>query len=171
MKIYITAAASDATQLHIMLQYTDIMEKCTLNFSEAKSRATVLVRDCGAGATTPTRVAVLAILLRSEQPLNHVEIQSRLQKQQAVNRVTVYRVLEWLVQRGLAHKILNEQGVGHFAASTERTQHAHAHFHCERCGQFYCLPDMPSAAAGLPTGFIARDAELTVHGFCVECSR
>lgn len=132
----------------------------------ARQRATNLIYDHG--GVTPARVAILAVLLAAERPLRHQEIAARL-RQRATDRVTLYRVLDWLLQQGLAHRLADAEGVWHFAASVDKTQAEHAHFHCHRCGQFYCLADTPAPAARLPRGFIAQEKDLVINGFCAGC--
>ncbi|MDP2154493.1 MAG: transcriptional repressor [Sulfuricella sp.] len=121
---------------------------------------------------TPARCAVLATLLAAERALTHLEIGKRLGEGIKVNRVTLYRVLEWLVQHRLAHKIAGEDRVWRFNASlpAEEASHRHAHFQCNRCGSVSCLEGMPTAfALSLPAGFRSQEVELTIRGICAVC--
>ena len=122
---------------------------------------------------TPAREQVLAILLAATRALSHQEVEAAAHEHGLeFDRVTLYRVLDWLVTQGLAHKIEGRDRVWRFNAVTvTETEHGHAHFHCTRCGKVFCLEQMqPSFAVSLPTGFRFEKAELTVQGLCPGCT-
>lgn len=122
---------------------------------------------------TPARCAVLGVLLAAERALTHVEIGKKLGEKAAVNRVTLYRVLEWLVRQRLAHKIAGEDRVWRFNAfpPDEEASHRHAHFQCNHCRNVTCLEGMSTAfALSLPAGFHSQEVELTVRGICALCN-
>src|SRR5882762_4310462 len=124
--------------------------------------AEAAIRATGQRLTQP-RVAVLACLLASGRAATHLEIAGWLQGQHAVDRVTVYRVLEWLVAQHIAHRIAGDDRVWRFMISATKNpagtpkpakQHGqHAHFTCESCGKTFCLDDQPKVAMKLPKGF------------------
>ncbi len=119
--------------------------------TDFQSRARSLLRAAD-GRLTPARVAVLEILLRSAVALSHQQIEEAIEERGLdVDRVTLYRVLDWLVERDLAHRIATEDRVWRFNAM-DRTQAGDpAHFHCTRCGQIVYL-DGPDASTGLAQG-------------------
>ncbi|MBL8518475.1 MAG: transcriptional repressor [Betaproteobacteria bacterium] len=139
-----------------------------------KATADGLIRDAGARLTSP-RSAVLTLLLAADHALTHQEITDTLSVDLAVDRVTVYRVLEWLVEQGLAHRIAGEDRVWRFSVSRgkgagARHDHRHAHFACTQCGQTFCLGDMPAdVKMKLPAGFRTETVELTLRGVCSHC--
>ncbi|MBX3679537.1 Fur family transcriptional regulator [Cognatazoarcus halotolerans] len=124
------------------------------------------------GRVTRTRVAVLDILLASGQPLAHDEIAAALARDGiAHDRVTLYRNLDWLVEQGIAHRMAGDDRVWRFGVATAAA-HEHAHFHCDACGQLFCLKALtPAFAIALPDGYRMNRAELIVHGACPHCSR
>lgn len=123
------------------------------------------------GRATPARLRVLDALLAAPHALSHAELEASLgDDAERPDRVTLYRVLDWLVANGLAHKIAGEDRVWRFNAAT-RQDHGHAHFHCTACGQVYCLSDLqPAVAVNLPPGYRFQGAELTIQGLCPRCS-
>jgi len=136
------------------------------NPSPARSR----LLDIGA-RSTPAREQVLDMLLAAPRALSHQDIEAAA-REQGLNfdRVTLYRVLDWLVTQGLAHKIEGQDRLWRFNAVTA-PEHGHAHFHCTRCGQVFCLEQtQPSFAITLPTGFRFEKAELTIQGICPSCA-
>ena len=121
---------------------------------------------------TPARERVLDILLAGPRALSHQEIEAAARESGLdFDRVTLYRVLDWLVTQGLAHKIEGRDRVWRFNAVTvTEAEHGHAHFHCSRCGKVFCLEQMqPSFALTLPAGFRYEKAELTIQGICPSC--
>lgn len=123
--------------------------------------------------TTPAREHVLGILTLAQNAMSHQEIETAARAQGLdFDRVTLYRVLDWLVTHGLAHKIEGRDRIWRFnAVQVTETEHGHAHFHCTRCGKVFCLEQMqPSFALTLPAGFRFEKAELTLQGLCPSCS-
>lgn len=127
-----------------------------------------LSRETPPTRLTPFRQRVLNVLLDTPYALTHLEIEGRLGNE-GMDRVTLYRTLEWLVSRGLAHKVSGEDRAWRFNSAT-REGHGHAHFHCTSCGRVYCLEAMqPVFALALPRGFQHERIDLTLHGRCPEC--
>ncbi|MDR1064664.1 MAG: transcriptional repressor [Azoarcus sp.] len=122
------------------------------------------------GRATHIRVALVDALFASGQPLTHDEIAAALDAAQvAHDRVTLYRALAWLVERGLARRVPGEGRAGYFEAARENSRR-HAHFHCNHCGRVTCLENLaPAVAAALPEGYRLDHAELALHGACAAC--
>jgi len=119
---------------------------------------------------TPARVRVLAALLRRGEAASHHELERDLAAD-AIDRVTLYRVLDWLVGQGLAHRISSADRTWRFTAA-DRRHDTHAHFHCNRCGRVLCLDELktPRLPAAMPRGFQAEGMEVTVTGVCAGCA-
>jgi Fur family ferric uptake transcriptional regulator len=127
------------------------------------------IRAAGERITEP-RCAVLEVLLAAERALTHHEVEAALGGGTAVDRVTVYRVLDWLVAMGLAHRIPGEDRTWRFHASRQPSAGPHAHFTCSSCGKTICLEDVAvPASVKVPRGFIPKGVELTVKGLCAAC--
>lgn len=131
-------------------------------------RAEAMIRATGA-RVTHARAAVLAALLAAEHALTHHEVERLVSRARAIDRVTVYRVLEWLTAHGLAHKIAGGDRVWRFGAAGQ--EHAqHVHFECNRCGTLVCLDKLgPKPRIRLPSGFHMQYVELLVKGLCADC--
>jgi Fur family ferric uptake transcriptional regulator len=138
------------------------------------------IRAQGARVTA-TRVHVLATLMDAASALSHQELFDRIASSVSVDRVTVYRVLEWLVQTGLAHRIAGEDRVWRFSVARPGDPDAHAHhqhsgphghFQCDVCRRMFCI-DAPVGIEQnlhrLPEGFEGRDVEMVVRGRCPAC--
>ena len=135
-----------------------------------REQATHLIEQSGQRAT-PVRVRVLAFLLSRQNAVTHHEIEYGLGSD-TVDRVTLYRALDWLIDYEFAHRLTNEDRVWRFLANSKE-HHAHqqhAHFRCTRCDMLICLENVPvQMDVPIPNGFRMHDAELTVKGVCAMC--
>lgn len=135
--------------------------------------AEALIRQSGARVTS-ARVRALALLLSQSDAVTHHEMEIALDRSGKIDRVTLYRTLDWLVAEQLAHKVLGEDRVWRFRVNKDQMgqrQHQHAHFKCERCEKLICLDDMSAAVKlpALPPGYQGKDIELTIRGICASC--
>lgn len=130
-----------------------------------------LIRAAGAKVTRG-RVRVLEALHAARQPLCHAELESQLGAgEPGIDRVTLYRVLDSLVEHGLALKAVDTRGVFRFSATGVQRQHAsHIHFRCTGCGGVFCLKAEPPPPPRLPRGFRLGEVEFDVRGTCADCS-
>lgn len=128
-----------------------------------------LIRTTGARAT-PARIRVLRLLREAPTALAHNEIELSLAPS-PLDRVTLYRVLDWLVESGLAHKSADNQRVFRFSAASPGEHKAHVHFHCEHCGGVFCVDASPPPAPVLPEGFTVSRLDLDLRGCCARCDR
>jgi len=128
------------------------------------------IRAAGA-RVTPVRLSVLALLRAAVSPVSHADLEVALTQDIAhVDRVTLYRVLDWLVDSGLAHKAADARGVFRFSAAEPSTDHkAHVHFRCTDCGGVFCIDTPRPVAPKLPKGFRLSGMELDIRGECAQC--
>lgn len=124
------------------------------------------------GRATDARKRILQLLLESGHTLSHADVEEAVRARGLEpDRVTVYRALEWLVEKGLAHKVAGVDRVWRFGA-VSADPHEHAHFHCSDCGQVYCIEDLPPVTTpALPPGFRAQRVELAIEGSCPSCDK
>ncbi|MBM3395568.1 MAG: transcriptional repressor [Betaproteobacteria bacterium] len=134
--------------------------------SDYIDRAEGLLRGV-ATRVTRGRIAVLATLLESKRALSHHEVEGKLDRLNNIDRVTVYRVLEWLTKHGLAHRLSGDDRIWRFTAAREHHQDNHPHFTRLGCGETICLAsgvDFPRVA--VPLGYKGAHVEVTVKGHC-----
>lgn len=115
---------------------------------------------------TPARVRVLSAMLQAARPLSHGEIE---EKVSPIDRVTLYRVLDWLVAQGIAHRVSGADRVWRFGIARE-AHGEHPHFQCNQCGKVLCLAETPMRGVAVPKGFRPQAVELTVKGLCADCN-
>ncbi|MDQ8022125.1 MAG: Fur family transcriptional regulator [Moraxellaceae bacterium] len=128
------------------------------------------IRAQGARAT-PARIAVLRMLQTASRALSHADVEHAL-ADSGFDRVTLYRVLDWLVEAGLAHRVADSDRVFRFSLAASRSpEHArHAHFRCDDCGRVFCLEDVRVSTPVLPAGFTSKEVQVSVSGACAECN-
>jgi Fur family transcriptional regulator, ferric uptake regulator len=135
-----------------------------------QKQAEEMIRRRGERVTSG-RIQVLAILLAEQRAVTHQEIEKRLPDKPRLNRVTLYRVLEWLNEKCFVHKVVGDDRIWHFRANSQVAHHQHAHFECMRCTRVVCLDDMKAEYdSPLPAGYQSREIELRVKGLCAECA-
>lgn len=144
--------------------------------SVPKSSIPVSIADnlrASGGRATATRMRVLALLQTATFPLSHAEIEVMLGsgQQAGMDRVTLYRVLDWLSENGFAHKAADASGVFRYIVSTPDADHAgHIHFRCTACSGIYCLKAPVPRTPPLPKGFHLTKMNLDLQGKCSRCS-
>jgi|WetSurMetagenome_2_1015567.scaffolds.fasta_scaffold463351_2 Fur family transcriptional regulator, ferric uptake regulator len=121
---------------------------------------------------TVIRIRVLAFLLAQQSAVTHHEIEMALQKLPKIDRVTLYRTLDWLTENALIHKVIGADRAWRFRVNDQNPTHArHAHFKCNRCARVVCLvdTDIGHDMPVLPAGYRGQEIELTVRGICANC--
>lgn len=136
-------------------QYNSVICNTVANIMKKKRSNKELIRD---------------IIDGSDVALSHQEIQGELEN--GCNRVTIYRVLDRLVEEGEVHRIVDINGVSKFAACDDACSnghnHDHVHFSCKECGEVTCI-DVIKPAIDLPEGYTIDEANFTLSGVCPEC--
>lgn len=140
--------------------------------SKASSGIADTLRASG-GRATAARMRVLALLQAAISPSSHSEMEALLNKEQpaSIDRVTLYRVLDWLADNGFAHKAADASGVFRYRASTPNVDHTeHIHFRCTECGGIYCVKAPIPRTPRLPKGFHLTRMNLDLQGECARCT-
>lgn len=130
------------------------------------------LRAIGAKVTAP-RVQVLRCLQSAPAPMTHRDVLEVLRERTelAIDRVTIYRVLDWLVTMNLANKAADGHGIFRFSATqSDRPHDSHVHFRCAGCGGVFCLKDAPPPRPKLPKGFRLASMTVDIQGECAACA-
>ncbi len=122
--------------------------------------------------STPSRKAILNFFLKKNYALAHADIEKGIPSN--FDRVTVYRTLKTFLDKGLIHKVLDDEGALKYALCTEACtmtghHHDHVHFKCVRCGQTNCL-EVEVPPVKLPKGYLPGEINLLIQGVCAKCS-
>lgn len=119
---------------------------------------------------TTAKKEIHDLIIASEFALSHADIQKSLDG--LCDRVTVYRVLDRLLEEGSIHKIINVDGVVKYAncnACAGKHKHHHIHFSCEKCKSLTCLHGVEPVYK-LPRKYKVTDMNFTLTGVCPNCS-
>jgi Fur family transcriptional regulator, ferric uptake regulator len=122
---------------------------------------------------TSVRVAVLKHLTDEVKALSQPELENLFAGRE--NRVTVYRVLRDLEEKGLIHRVYDVEGTARFALCHFCTEHKHhdehLHFNCIECKNVICLDKINVNIPTLPAGFKIKNLHFTVEGICEKCNK
>jgi Fur family transcriptional regulator, ferric uptake regulator len=122
--------------------------------------------------TTQTRQEILHLFLKRDYALSHGDIEKEIDN--SLDRVTVYRTLKTFLDKGLIHKVLDDEGSLKYALCNEACSvaghhHNHVHFKCTKCGQTNCLTNVEIPAVKLPKGYKPKEINLLIQGVCEAC--
>ena len=123
---------------------------------------------------TPTRLGVLEALGDADAVLPLAAIERHLPD--TTDRITLYRTLISLEERGIIHTVVAPDGAKQYAlCNTDECtdghhHHNHLHFICTACQRLQCLYGAHIPAVHLPKGFTAVDTSVLVSGICDKCS-
>ena len=123
------------------------------------------------GRRTPSRQAIIDVLLSADEHLSAEEIAARVQERMPiVTMSTVYRTLSALEEIG----VLDHTHLGHGRAVYHFASSEHQHLFCERCGRVIELPPrkLDSFARMLERdfGFELDRRHFAIGGFCEGCN-
>jgi Fur family transcriptional regulator, ferric uptake regulator len=122
--------------------------------------------------TTTSRSAILRLFLRNSFALSYSDIEREIAE--SFDRVTVYRTLKTFLDKGVIHKVLDDEGSLKYALCSELCSahghhHEHVHFKCVKCGRTSCLEEVTIPAVNLPKGYVAGEINLLIQGTCNRC--
>jgi Fur family transcriptional regulator, ferric uptake regulator len=122
---------------------------------------------------TGCRCQILEQFIHHDFALSHNHIESHIDSK--YDRVTIYRNLKNFLDKGLIHKVLDDEGGIKYALCNETCSehghhHNHVHFKCEKCGKTICIDNLKIPEVSLPSNFEARELNLLIQGTCDECN-
>ena len=120
---------------------------------------------------TASKTAILELITNSDVALSQIEIQNTLNG--LCDRVTIYRVLDRLVNEDLIHKIATTDGTIKFASCNHQHDnhshsHQHIHFSCEKCLAVTCLENIEPVFK-IPENYRVKEMNFTLTGLCPKC--
>ncbi len=132
---------------------------------------------CGreGGRLTDIRRQVLALVLRSGEPIGAYSLLDRLKAEKAnATPATIYRALDFLQAHGLIHKVERLNAFIGCADTGEHHHHAVQFLICRGCGSVTEMedPGITDAVerAAERTGFRPARATVEVEGTCAACA-
>jgi Fur family peroxide stress response transcriptional regulator len=128
-------------------------------------------RSLGLAVTIQRRAVFEELSGRRDHPTADQVYETLHGRLPGLSRTTVYRVLETLVQAGLARKVQHADAVVRYDPMVER----HHHLVCDACGRLVDVDDAAVPALTLPmargAGFEIRAYTVSFTGLCTRCHR
>lgn len=122
---------------------------------------------------TPLRKAVFRFIGHKSRPVSAIEILETVRKQVTLNKVTVYRILDLLVEKRLVKRLYAGDRALRYGMGRSARHPEHAHFVCRQCGQMECLAagDFPLDTKALQarTRHTVEDVDIRFEGICASC--
>ncbi len=119
---------------------------------------------------TPTKEAILQLLVKSGKAMSRDAIEEKIDV--AMDRATIYRVLNRFCDDGIIHRIVAEDGKQYFAVCMRCDEHSftnnHFHFRCTQCETIECLPQ--EVHFSLPKGYQVENVNCVLVGICKDCA-
>jgi Fur family ferric uptake transcriptional regulator len=118
---------------------------------------------------TSAKTEIQRLVMNSNVALSHSEIQKELDG--LCDRVTIYRVLDRLLEEGVLHKVVNIDGGVKYAGCHSCVishNHNHIHFSCEKCKSVTCLENIEPVYI-LPDNYKIIETSFTISGICPNC--
>jgi Fe2+ or Zn2+ uptake regulation protein len=122
---------------------------------------------------TPLRLLVAHVLSREGRALPVADILVLVRGQQRANRVTLYRILDLFVERGLAQRHSSGGRALRYCLGSRFSSRPHCHAYCVRCGRMECLPAAEGlvdfSALGPALCMDVMGVEVRIDGVCAAC--
>ena len=123
----------------------------------------------------PNRLRIMEIIGNNPSPMGAQDIFATLTRTEDINRVTVYRILDLLVENGLVERLSGGGRSLVYGLSPSENHPAHPHFHCKSCGALQCMqPDSISMDIDdIQRTFAGeiQSVEIRINGICRTCLR
>jgi len=118
---------------------------------------------------TLNRILVLRAIVESDKALTAREVFEAVAREHALNRVTVYRILDQLSEKRAVNRVSCGDRAQHFCVGRN-----HSHFRCTGCGEVQCIDnkqlhfDEGRLNHSLPMA--VSNVTLHLEGICDKCS-
>lgn len=124
---------------------------------------------------TANRVRVLEVVGNNKFPLSAGDIYKTLERSGSINRVTVYRILDLLVEHDVVQRISTGGRAFYYGLAPNENHKPHPHFYCKNCGQMDCLSPESLTVDTEPLwqtypGRIDK-VEIRIDGICKNCKK
>ena len=124
---------------------------------------------------TDNRLRVLEVVGNHTSPLSAGDIFKTIARNESINRVTVYRILDLLVEHGVIERLSTGGRAAYYGLAPNERHQPHPHFYCKSCGQMdYLNPESLNVETEpLWKNFPGRidKVEVRVDGLCKNCLR
>jgi len=124
---------------------------------------------------TSLRLCVAEVLSGEGLALPATDILARVRERHRANKVTLYRILDLFVEKGLAFRHSSGDRAFRYCLGPRFSSRAHCHAYCLRCGRMECLPApetlVDMAALGERMAMDVMGVEVRIDGICAACRK
>lgn len=120
---------------------------------------------------TPARLAVIKYLKKVKSPVDVEKIMEEVNKENEINKATIYRILDLYTKKGIVDKV--EFGEGKYRYELQDKHHHH--LVCTNCGrvedvEVEKITEIESRIKD-KKGFLIKSHSLEFFGLCRNCQR
>ena len=119
-------------------------------------------------SVTRQRITILNALKRIKKPATVEMIKTSISEN--LDRVTIYRSLSILVDKGIIYQTDFREGMAYFELQQE---HHHHHLVCTQCKtktEFSYCPNISAEAIKKENGFLVQSHVFEIFGICKKCA-
>ncbi len=121
---------------------------------------------------TANRILILELLLNTPHSLSIATIEKALPW---ADRATIFRTLKTFEKKALLHAVKDDDKPIKYAICSDACEvnyhKIHPHFHCDTCGNTFCLYDYDFRLPKLPDNYTADKYSLVINGICSNCQK
>jgi len=122
---------------------------------------------------TPRRIAVLRTIGNAPRPMAAPEILERLRGRTPMNKVTLYRILDLLVDRGMISRLSGGDRSFRYGMGSTVHHPEHPHLLSHECGELECLaPDLLpriKKKSFIKGKGLIQSLDIRYQGICEKC--
>lgn len=120
---------------------------------------------------TDIRKDVLNVFLSQRVAISQSDLENSLPNS---DRITMYRTLKSFQDKGLIHLALDSTNVAKYALCADHCDEhdhndEHVHFHCESCGNTFCVEEVEIPMISMPGGYSVSSTNVVLNGTCQRC--
>ena len=119
---------------------------------------------------TAIRILVLGTMLNHNSAFSLSDLETEMG---TVDKSTLSRTINLFHQHHLIHSIDDGSGSIKYSVCREECQCSlgdlHVHFHCDRCGNTYCMEGISIPNITLPPNFRLENINFVMKGGCSQC--
>lgn len=121
---------------------------------------------------TRPRQLVLSVFLQANESVEYTHFINH--DQIKLDRTTVFRTLKLFAKKNIIYKVPARDGTSRYLLQEDLAKRdaspGHLSFYCIQCGKATSITDKPTVRITLPTGFVKRNIEIIINGFCKTCN-
>lgn len=121
---------------------------------------------------TAIRLLVLKAMMEHKSAFSLSDMENELD---TIDKSTLSRTINLFHEKHLIHSI--DDGSGSVKYSVCRNgcecslDDLHVHFHCNKCGNTYCLKSISIPTVRIPEGFRLENVNFVMKGICANCTK